>query len=217
MARNKTDSQKVGYIYFIINTVSRKWYVGSTVNLNRQMAHKRNLRRGSHCNFHLQNSWNRYGEDSFEFSQLIPFKSEVEARGFEQSILNEHCGKGHCFNLDKNAHRNHTIQYNDDVKKRMSDKAFERMKQPELRKKISDSVKDLYKNPEYQRKITKKVKESLEDPNVRYRIGSAMRGKKHTKKWKDANSKLHTGRKRSEETKRKMREAWIKRKLVSSN
>jgi len=58
-------------IYKITNEETGKFYVGSSVDIRqRWSAHKSKLRRGIHCNQHLQNSWNKHGEDSFVFEIL---------------------------------------------------------------------------------------------------------------------------------------------------
>ena len=56
-------------IYGIKNKVNNKIYVGKTImNFgDRWNCHKSQLRGGYHDNPHLQNSWNKYGEDNFEF------------------------------------------------------------------------------------------------------------------------------------------------------
>jgi len=58
-------------IYTIINTRNNKCYIGSSKNIeSRFKAHKSRLRNNKHINYHLQNAWNKYGEDSFEFNVL---------------------------------------------------------------------------------------------------------------------------------------------------
>ena len=56
-------------IYGIKNTVNSKIYIGKTgMNFgDRWDSHKSLLRNDKHDNRHLQNAWNKYGEDSFEF------------------------------------------------------------------------------------------------------------------------------------------------------
>lgn len=55
-------------IYVIRNVRTNHLYVGqSTRTGDRWLHHKSCLRRNSHGNPHLQNSWNKYGEESFEF------------------------------------------------------------------------------------------------------------------------------------------------------
>jgi len=59
-------------VYEIRNTVNNKWYVGSSRNIKSRWAtHKYSLRKGRHGNPHLQNAWNKYGEDAFEFNVLL--------------------------------------------------------------------------------------------------------------------------------------------------
>lgn len=58
-------------IYAIKNKVNGKIYIGQSTNIeNRWYKHKTSLRHNYHGNYHLQCSWNKYGEDSFEFSVL---------------------------------------------------------------------------------------------------------------------------------------------------
>lgn len=55
-------------IYCIENLINKKKYVGQSVNIyNRWSSHKGELNRNCHCNGHLQNSWNKYGEENFKF------------------------------------------------------------------------------------------------------------------------------------------------------
>ena len=62
----------MGVIYSILNKVNGKIYVGQTDRpLNRRISeHKYCLFKQTHVNPHLQNSWNKYGEDAFEFNAL---------------------------------------------------------------------------------------------------------------------------------------------------
>lgn len=56
-------------IYQIMNMRNHHMYIGSTADfVVRWSAHRRLLRRGLHCNLHLQRAWNKDGEDLFEFS-----------------------------------------------------------------------------------------------------------------------------------------------------
>lgn len=58
-------------IYKITNSKSNKVYIGSACDLrDRKNSHFSELRRNIHANTHLQNSFNKYGEESFEFVVL---------------------------------------------------------------------------------------------------------------------------------------------------
>jgi len=66
-SRNK----KIAGVYQIRNLVNGKIYIGSSVVLSvRYSTHLKELRQGIHFNSKLQNSWNKHGEKSFEFSVL---------------------------------------------------------------------------------------------------------------------------------------------------
>ena len=65
---NKNNLKKQG-VYAIRNLVNGKMYIGSTVNPfgRRFGCHKKRLRKGTHHSSHLQASWNKYGEENFDF------------------------------------------------------------------------------------------------------------------------------------------------------
>jgi hypothetical protein len=58
-------------IYCIFNKITKKRYIGSASGKHgfraRWRNHKWRLRNGKHHSLYLQNAWNKYGEDSFEF------------------------------------------------------------------------------------------------------------------------------------------------------
>src|SRR5690242_8081336 len=58
-------------VYQILCKPTGKIYIGSTVDLcARWNIHRIMLRRKTHHNTHLQQAWDKYGEESFEFSVL---------------------------------------------------------------------------------------------------------------------------------------------------
>lgn len=58
-------------IYMLLNTKNGKRYVGSSINIRRRLwSHRSQLRHNCHFNLHLQASWNKYGEEFFEYSIL---------------------------------------------------------------------------------------------------------------------------------------------------
>lgn len=60
-----------GGIYMISCIISGKFYIGSTIDFRKRFnGHKSYLRNNKHHNPHLQNAWNKYGEENFEFVKL---------------------------------------------------------------------------------------------------------------------------------------------------
>ncbi len=93
-------------IYIIKNIVNNKVYVGSSINIkNREYKHFWMLNRGIHDNIPLQNSYNKYGRDSFIFEvkefcddsilverenfYISEYKSNILDYGFNLALVNE--------------------------------------------------------------------------------------------------------------------------------
>ena len=80
---------KVCGVYKITNNETGKFYIGSSIDIyQRWHAHKSKLKRGVHCNQHLQNSWNKYGEEVFLFEILFQVDEESLLRE-EQRVIDE--------------------------------------------------------------------------------------------------------------------------------
>jgi group I intron endonuclease len=61
-------NNKISGIYKITCKKTGKFYIGSSVNINKRLnEHKRILRQNKHSNKYLQNTWNRYREQNFRF------------------------------------------------------------------------------------------------------------------------------------------------------
>lgn len=59
--------KKVSGIYSLQNIKNNKVYIGKSNNLYRRLAqHRADLRNNHHSNSYLQNSFNKYGEESFQ-------------------------------------------------------------------------------------------------------------------------------------------------------
>lgn len=64
-------------IYYIKCLQSNRLYIGSSLNINRRLAtHKTALNRNKHPNSYLQNVWNKYNIENFEFGIFEICKKE---------------------------------------------------------------------------------------------------------------------------------------------
>lgn len=77
-------------IYSIVNTINGIKYVGSAIDLySRLTHHRRALQLNQHENPHLQNSWNFYGEDKFEWEILEFCPPEVRIAREHHTVVSE--------------------------------------------------------------------------------------------------------------------------------
>jgi group I intron endonuclease len=82
--------EKIKCIYSIICTKNNKKYIGSTVDFNRRKrVHMCNLKNNKHHSYKLQNSFNKYGSDSFIFEILEIINSNEDLLIKEQNYLDE--------------------------------------------------------------------------------------------------------------------------------
>ncbi len=92
-----------GYIYKIECTVNGRFYYGRTNSFNkRRSCHLHQLRKNIHVNRHLQNIYNKYGEDSLEFSiQCTVPLDELEE--LEQLVIDESYDNPLCMNISRSS------------------------------------------------------------------------------------------------------------------
>jgi group I intron endonuclease len=203
-----------GGIYEIINKVNGKRYVGSSINIRRRWnEHKSELSLKCHSNSHLQNSWNKYGEDAFSFEVLIYTEPE-EALRLENLLLKS--GK-YEYNLAKDATapmlgKHHTKKAKERISRAMSGEnhpMWGRHHSEKTKRKISKNHPDISgkNNPCYGR---------VGKNHPMYgKVGkdSPRYGIHHTEETQEKISQALVGRHISEETKRKMSEALSGRTL----
>lgn len=98
--KNKKIENVCG-IYIILNIITNKVYIGSSVAIrSRKNKHFNDLRNNRHCNDILQNSWGKHGEENFVFI-LIEVCEKNIVRKREQFYLDKYKPyiKGNGYNL----------------------------------------------------------------------------------------------------------------------
>ena len=128
-------------IYMIRNKVNGKIYIGQAVDIegDRWIRHRRELRDNKHYNEHLQRSWDKYGEESFEFSILLECE-ESDLNMYEQYYIFELMTYDPRVGYNKN-YGGDSGRHTEETKKKISESKKGKILSEETRKKMSESHK----------------------------------------------------------------------------
>ena len=199
---NDTMEKKPG-VYKITNKINGKYYYGSTTASIRRRwnLHRCQLLNDCHPCEHLQKSWNKYGEDNFEFS-IVLLCDPDNCLYYEQLFLDKYWDAGiKCYNICKVAGNQLGIKRSIETKKKMSD-AKAGKNNPMYGKSPPNKGK---KTSEQTRKKQSDVKKGkLHTIEHRKKIGDSLIGRKVSEETRHKLSVKLLGRRFSEETHKKM-------------
>lgn len=135
-------------IYLIYNLINQKCYVGKSINVYARMRdHILELNNKTHVNTHLKHSWNKYGEENFQFLLLekVENESDINEREMYYIRLLESKNHSYGYNLTEGGEGSTGFAHSDESKVLLSLKAKERLKDktnhPLYGKKHSDKAK----------------------------------------------------------------------------
>ena len=88
-------------IYGIVNKINGKTYIGQTGErfLRRYWHHQWKLKNGSHDNKYLQESWNKYGEDNFDFVVIEVVSNRSLLDELEIKYINKYKSNNQSYNM----------------------------------------------------------------------------------------------------------------------
>ena len=140
-------------IYCIENTKSNKKYIGQSVNIeDRWRRHISELNNGTHHNSHLQNVWNKYGEDYFKFYVLEYCDvSDLDEKERYYIGLYNTTDRDFGYNLQSGGQASNS--HSDETKKKISESNKKAYQNEELRKVRSNDALKQWANPEIKEKI----------------------------------------------------------------
>ena len=147
-------------VYEIVNKASGERYIGSAVHFqSRWKAHVKELRRNTHHAPYLQYSWNKHGEDAFEFRKLLVC-SRANLLVYEQLLLDAFKPK---YNTCKIAGSRLGVKLTSSDKTRISEKvkrawATDRHKMLAGNRAGSARLVELYKDPNYRELHKRRVR-----------------------------------------------------------
>ncbi len=138
----------------IKNKVNGKWYIGSAIYFNRRWyKHRRELKLNQHPNKLLQNAWNKYGLENFDFIEIdyIQNKSKlIEAEQFWIDYINP------IYNIEKIAGSSLGRKASDETKRKMSEAHKGKKFSNESRHKMSIAKKGVSLTEEHKQNLRKK-------------------------------------------------------------
>jgi group I intron endonuclease len=185
-------------IYQIQNTLNNKCYIGSAANLKQRLSHHlRALNGNSHCNTHLQRSWNKYGNKCFEFRILL-YCAKEDLLFYEQRAIDSYRANAGGYNLRVVASSNLGIKMSEDtiLKIAMAQRGNSYAKGYRHTEETKAKLSAIHKG-------RKKPDRSREH---RLRLSQALKGRKYSEETRKRMSTSKIGFHHSEETKLKMTE-----------
>lgn len=175
-------------IYSIVCLKNSKIYIGQSKHIEvRWLEHKDELKKGTHQNKHLQNAWNKYGENSFVFS-VIEECEEDNLTKREQYWIDYYGG----------INSKNTYNFRQAGSKGTMSK--------ETLKKMSEATKRLRQNPEWVEKNAQAIRDSW-TPERRKQMSIQKTGTKWTEAQRKNRKKfddMRRGVARSDEVKAKV-------------
>jgi group I intron endonuclease len=195
-------------IYQILNTVTDKCYVGSSIDIrNRWKQHNKNLRHLNHHSIKLQRAWNKYGPDVWEWNILQECEESrlVELESFWQAKLNSyHSGYDSTLITFENgkAIRRHSEETKARLRKPKSEETKLKMSLAAKNRVVSEETREKHRNKVVSEETREKCRKKTISEETRKKISIASKNQSRESREKQANALK--GRKYSEEHKRKI-------------
>jgi group I intron endonuclease len=185
------NNQKIIGVYKISNTLSGRYYIGYSTNINKRFTvHRSKLKQNCHDNIFLQRAYNLDGEDKFIYEIIHICDTEEEAKEIELQYLTDLTIRNIIYNLNFNNSGGDLLTHHPDKEK--------------IRERILKSQAET---------ISKMTSEERSQKYGKFGDKNGMYGKTHTEEVKKMNSELKKGRvpvnkgkKASEETRQKISE-----------
>lgn len=164
-------------IYKITNIVTNDCYIGSALNLRkRKSKHFSDLKLNRHFATYLQNSYNKYGKDDFQFEILAKCPKEYLIK-LEQWFLDS---LKPAFNTRKLAENSLGVKHSEETKQKMSKIHKGKKVSDDTKAKISEANKGRVFSEEHKLKLSKsasKRKSRILSEETKRKISDKMKNR----------------------------------------
>lgn len=196
----------MGIIYCARNKVNGKRYIGQTVQTleSRKYGHERALHSNKkRCSICFVNALRKYGVDTFEWTVMDEDVPDDQLDAFEIdaiAVYNTVTPNGYNILVGGSSGRR-GLKHTEETRLKISIAGTGRKASEETKKKLSEAWKF--------REVTEAIKDGWK------KVSLSKKGKKQSEMHRQNNAIAQTGRKASEETRKKMSESAKKKPLVS--
>lgn len=180
--------REVSGVYRIRNLTNNKFYIGSTNNLYRRfIQHKTLLEKGVHHSIYLQRAFDKYGTSQFIMEVLLLCKQEYLLY-YEQQLIYE---LEPDYNMNKEATSNRGYKWSEQSRQKASESHLGN--QNALGHKLSEESKQLISASRKGKYIGEQngFYGKTHTEEIRQRIRDAQTGRKHSEETKKKQSKSH--------------------------
>lgn len=192
-------------IYAIKNKMNNKMYIGQSVNINKRKSyHLWLLRNNSHFNPKLQNTFNKYGEENFEFVILEKCNKE-ELDDKEIEYISRYNTTNNGYNICEGGEGSLGRTLSEETKQKISNANTGRKQDEVAKKRKSEAIKELWKTAEYRKKMKQRPKPKPWN-----------KGRRLTEEEKKHLSEKLKGRRITEEHKKKLHELYKGEKSLTA-
>lgn len=188
-------------IYLIKHIISGRLYVGSALSIPRRiLEHRRDLRAGRHVNRRLQNAWNKYGPDAFDFSVLEAVDDPTRLIQCEQRWIDAlKAAIKPNFNISPTAGSLLGVKLSVATRAKMSAAHMGRKQSPESIAKVVAVHLGAKRSPEARARISAAQRRRPMHPNTRAAIALAIKGRTFSAKTRAKMSASSLGKPKSAE------------------
>ena len=154
-ANEKVSDNRSG-IYAIVNLKNEKFYIGSAVKLNRRKReHLSLLHNGKHGNRHLQNTYDKWGEEVFIFRVIAYVEDKNLLVDIEDQWIKKYKPSGVLYNIREEANSNLGIKLSEESKKKISKIHKGKIVSDETKKKMSFAKQNMNKETKKKMSLAK--------------------------------------------------------------